>query len=89
LFSGFNVDVPAAQARWTITTGVVPFIGEHGIDWPNARWPKGRQVNAKKKAHSVVGLVFCSGRRFWNRRFFGFFLFLALFVSISHGRSPC
>ena len=22
------------QARWTITTGLVSFIGEHGIDWP-------------------------------------------------------
>ena len=22
------------QARWTITTGMVSFIGEHGIDWP-------------------------------------------------------
>ena len=22
------------QARWTVTTGLVSFIGEHGIDWP-------------------------------------------------------
>jgi multiple sugar transport system permease protein len=22
------------QARWTITTGLVSFVGEHGIDWP-------------------------------------------------------
>ena len=22
------------QGRWTITTGIVSFIGEHGIDWP-------------------------------------------------------
>jgi len=22
------------QARWTITTGLVSFIGEHGVDWP-------------------------------------------------------
>ena len=22
------------QSHWTITTGLVSFIGEHGIDWP-------------------------------------------------------